>query len=98
MAVIVEHPASLGTARFHGPCRVGAFTYFNGPAEIFNAAIGRYSSRGPEVIIGPGEHPIERLSSRPLAFGGGGNRFKHSILYDAIRAPGGSDVRHRITT
>ena len=98
MAVIVEHPASLGTARFHGPCRVGAFTYFNGPAEAFHTVIGRYCSIAPEVIIGPGEHPINRLSTHPVAFGGGGNRFKSSKLYDAIRAPGGSDVRHRITT
>lgn len=98
MAVSVEQPASLGTARFHGGCEVGAFTYFNGAAEIFHATIGRYCSIAPDVIIGPGEHPVHLFSTHPFAFGGGGNRFKKCPEYDAIRAPGGSIIKHRRTT
>jgi acetyltransferase-like isoleucine patch superfamily enzyme len=94
MPVTVELPASIGTARFHGPCDVGAFTYFNGQAEIFHASIGRYCSIAPDVIIGPGEHPIAHLSTHPFAFGGGGNRFKNCPAYDAIRATGGSTIKH----
>ncbi|MFH1498876.1 MAG: CatB-related O-acetyltransferase [Verrucomicrobiota bacterium] len=97
MAVTVEQPAALGTARFHGPCKVGAFTYFNGAAELFHTEIGRYGSIAPDVVIGPGEHPLDHLSTHPFAFGGGGNRFKNNPAYDAIRAPGGSTVRHRPT-
>lgn len=97
MPVTVELPASLGTAIFHGPCEVGAFTYFNGTAEIFHASIGRYCSIAPGVVIGPGEHPVSHLSTHPFAFGGGGNRFKNCPAYDAIRAPGGSIIKHRKT-
>lgn len=97
MPVTVELPCSLGTARFHGPCKVGAFSYFNGEAEIFHARIGRYCSFAPGVVIGPGEHPVAHLSTHPFAFGGGGNRFKNNPDYDAIRATGGSTVKHRPT-
>lgn len=98
MPVTVELPASLGTARFHGPCEVGAFTYFNGAAEVFHATVGRYCSIAPDVIIGPGEHPLSHLSTHPFAFGGGGNRFKRCAAYDEIRAVGGSTIKHRPTT
>lgn len=98
MPVTVELPVSLGTARFHGSCVVGAFTYFNGAAEIFHASVGRYCSIAPDVVIGPGEHPLTHLSTHPFAFGGGGNRFKRCAAYDALRASGGSTVKHRRTT
>ncbi len=98
MSVKVETPVSLGTARFHGPCEIGAFTYFNGAAEIFHANLGRFCSIAPGVVIGPGEHPIDHLSTHPFAFGGGGNRFKNCAAYEAIRATGGSTVKHRRTT
>ncbi len=99
MPVTVEHPVSLRAATFHGACEVGAFTYFNGPADVFHAKIGRFCSIGPEVVIGPGEHPTDHLSTHPFAFGGGGNRFKKSREYDAIRARGGSTAtaKHRTT-
>lgn len=97
MAVKAEHPTSLGRARFHGACTVGAFTYFNGDAEIFQADIGRFCSIAPGVVIGPGEHPLDHLSTHPFAFGGGGNRFKGVPAYEAIRAPGGSSVKHART-
>lgn len=97
MAVELECPAVLSRARFHGPCKLGAFSYFNGEAEVFHAEIGRYVSIAPGVLIGPGEHPLDLLSTHPFAFGGGGNRFKGVAAYEAIRTRGGSTVRHRMT-
>ena len=97
MAVTIEVPVSLAKARFHGECEVGAFTYFNGACEVFHAKIGRYCSIAPDVVIGPGEHPIDQLSTHPFAFGGGGNRFKGVPEYEAIRIQGGSTVKHRTT-
>ena len=97
MAVLLEIPGSLGKARFHGECEVGAFTYFNGVCEVFYAKIGRYSSIAPDVIIGPGEHPIDQFSTHPFAFCGGGNRFKGVPEYEAIRIQGGSTIRHHAT-
>lgn len=98
MAVSVEVPVALGKACFHGSCEVGAFTYFNGTCEVFHTKIGRFCSIAPDVIIGPGEHPTQLLSTHPFAFGGGGNRFKGVPEYDAICVSGGSIIRHRQTT
>lgn len=98
MAVTVEIPVSLRNARFHGPCEVGAFTYFNGAAEVFHASIGRYCSIAPGVTIGPGEHVLDRLSTHPFATGGGGNRFKRSAAYAAIRTADRSDGTDKKTT
>jgi acetyltransferase-like isoleucine patch superfamily enzyme len=98
MSVTIETPVSLRSARFHGPCAVGAFTYFNGNAEVFHTTIGRYCSIAPDVIIGPGEHPTNYLSSHPFAFGGGVNRFKGSDVYNAIIATSGPTVGHQRTT
>ena len=97
MSVEIECPAVLNHARFHGPCKLGAFSYFNGKADVFHAEIGRYASIAPEVIIGPGEHPLDLLSTHPFAFGGGGNRFKGAAAYEAIRTQGGATVKHRVT-
>lgn len=97
MAVSVEVPVSLDKACFHGSCEVGAFTYFNGACEVFHAKIGRYCSIAPDVIIGPGEHPTDLLSTHPFVFGGGGNRFKGVPEYEAICLNGGSTIRHRET-
>jgi len=52
MPVTIESPVHLGRARFHGTCEIGAFTYFNGPANVFQATIGRYCSIAPDVVIG----------------------------------------------
>jgi len=97
MAVETEIPVVLSRTRFHGACAVGAFTYFNGPSELFLTRIGRYCSIAPDVIIGAGEHPLDRLSTHPFAFGGGGNRFKGIREYDAIRQTGGLSVKHQTT-
>lgn len=98
MPVSVEQPASLGRARFHGACEVGAFSYFNGVADVFHTVVGRYCSIAPGVIIGPGEHPIDHLSTHPFAWGGGGRRFHGEKAYQSIRKPGGSSVTHQATT
>jgi acetyltransferase-like isoleucine patch superfamily enzyme len=98
MSVIVEIPVSLSRSRFHGSCEVGAFSYFNGCAEVFHTNIGRYCSIAPDVVIGAGEHPVNYFSTHPFACGGGGSRFKNSKFYDVIRARGGKAPNHKRTT
>jgi acetyltransferase-like isoleucine patch superfamily enzyme len=63
----IEIPVAVSTTAFHGTCRVGAFTYINGGSEVSDADIGRYCSIAREVIIGPGAHPIDFLTTHPLA-------------------------------
>lgn len=83
MAVEAELPCQLGKAIFHGPCSVGAYSYFNGAADIFHADIGRYASIAGDVTIGAGEHPLDRFTTHPLSWGGGRSRFRNAA-YDAL--------------
>lgn len=98
MSVFVEIPVSLSRSRFHGSCEVGAFTYFNGCADVFHTNIGRYCSIAPDVVIGAGEHPVNYFSTHPFASGGGGSRFKGSEFYETIRARGGKAPKHKDTS
>jgi len=63
----IETPVSLTNTAFHGDCRVGAFTYINGGGEVNEADIGRYCSIARDVIIGPGAHPMDFLTTHPVA-------------------------------
>lgn len=63
-----EIPVTPGFGtQFEGKISIGAFTYFNKRCEIYEAEIGRYCSIGQGVIIGPGEHPTNFVTTHPLA-------------------------------
>lgn len=97
MPVTAELPVSLPRAIFHGKNSVGAFTYFNGAAEVFQTRIGRYCSIAQDVMIGPGEHPVGNLSTHPFAFGGGRNRFQNQAGYGELLQSTKSNVVHLTT-
>jgi acetyltransferase-like isoleucine patch superfamily enzyme len=65
--LVIETPVSLSNAAFHGDCKVGAFSYLNGGCEVNEADIGRYCSIARDVIIGPGAHPMDFLTTHPIA-------------------------------
>jgi len=62
-----ELPCNLSDTRFLGNCETGAFTYCNG-GEIADAVIGRYCSIGQDVLINPGNHPTNLISTHPFAY------------------------------
>jgi acetyltransferase-like isoleucine patch superfamily enzyme len=64
--VSVEHPTALSSAAINGDCAIGAFTYLNPRVEITNSRLGRFCSIAPEVIINPGAHPTDWLSTHPF--------------------------------
>lgn len=43
--------------------QIGNYNYFGDNTYINNAIIGNYCSIATNVIIGPGEHPIEKIST-----------------------------------
>lgn len=51
---------------------VGEYTYFNAGAGYIlvegNTTIGKYCSIGPNVNIGPGNHPINFLTTHPIIY------------------------------
>jgi hypothetical protein len=65
--VFVENPANIENVILGGENHVGAHSYFNVQCEMYNASLGRYCSVGQQVIINPGEHPIEFLTTHPVA-------------------------------
>ena len=97
MPVTIEVPVALSRARFHGKCTLGAFSYFNGKAEVFHTQIGRYCSIAQDVIIGPGEHPTPSLSTHPFTFRGARNRFKKSKEYRKLLQVAKSTLSHCTT-
>lgn len=65
--VHAEEPATLHGAVFFGDCRVGAFSYFSHSCEVSDAYVGRYCSIGQGCIIGPGEHPVDFVTTHPVS-------------------------------
>jgi acetyltransferase-like isoleucine patch superfamily enzyme len=53
---------------------LGFLSYVGSNSKIENTIIGRYTSVGPEVLIGLGEHPTDRLSTHPVFY----KKFKHT--------------------
>ena len=48
---------------------MGAYSFIGPHCEIWGAAIGRFCSIAPRVIIGPSQHPTQWLSTHPFQFG-----------------------------
>jgi acetyltransferase-like isoleucine patch superfamily enzyme len=62
-----EIPSVHGLVDFSGECAIGLFSYTNGPLKLSRASIGRYCSIGEQVIINPGNHPVNWVSTHPFA-------------------------------
>jgi len=51
------------TSNIGDDCEVGSYTYIGNNCAITRATIGRYVSIADNVSIGPGEHPLESIST-----------------------------------
>ena len=60
--------------------RIGAFTYVCRNCLVQNASVGRYCSIAPDVIIGPGEHPLGLFSTSPVFY-----RKNNALRRSAVR-------------
>jgi len=65
--LLAEMPSMRGTAEFSGECAIGMFSYINGVLKLSWTSIGRYCSIGEQVIINPGNHPLNWVSTHPFA-------------------------------
>lgn len=81
--VLVEQPAIVDVCDFRGTNRIGSFSYTNVGCIIYSASIGRYTSIGHRVLIGPLEHPVDRLSTHGFVFGDSGT-FGLSDAYNSL--------------
>ena len=71
----IEPPVRVMKTQFTNTLSIGSFTYFvSGRAHDLH--IGRYCSIAPDVLIGPGPHPLDWLSTHPFQFF---NRFRFDV-------------------
>ena len=47
---------------------IGEYTYISRYSHINNTTIGRYCSIGPNVLTGPGKHPLDKVSTSPIFY------------------------------
>jgi len=85
--LVAELPCNSSDTIFVGECYTGIFTYING-GTVRNASIGRYCSIGQDVLICPGNHPTDIVSTHPFAYqpDGPGAGTHHRPEYLAITA------------
>lgn len=65
----LEPPVSLRGVALGGTCRVGQYSYIGQGGELRDVSIGRFCSLARRLAVGLAEHPVDRLSSHPFAFG-----------------------------
>jgi acetyltransferase-like isoleucine patch superfamily enzyme len=47
---------------------MGDYSYVSRDTQVYHARIGKFCSIGPQVIIGPGEHPTYYVSTHPMFY------------------------------
>jgi acetyltransferase-like isoleucine patch superfamily enzyme len=78
-SIQIEYMAELASVQFAGTnkvykyarlrdVRMGCFSYVSRGTQVYNAQVGSFTCIGPEVIIGPGEHPVRGYVSSHPAF------------------------------
>lgn len=68
--LVFERPAVISNIAFTGNRNFfGAYSYANVGATIYDCDVGRFCSIGHNVMVGPTEHPTDRLSTSGFVFG-----------------------------
>lgn len=68
--------------------KIGNYNYFGRNVSITNSEIGNYCSVAPNVIIGPGEHPLDLISTRTIVMEEAG--YNVNLTRDPVKI--GNDV------
>lgn len=68
--VTFEAPSQLNNAKayYFEPVEIGAYSFVRSGIVRYVRSIGRYTSIGPNVVLGDGEHPTDWLSSSPALY------------------------------
>jgi acetyltransferase-like isoleucine patch superfamily enzyme len=66
--IVCEEPLKVLDHVIITRCNIGAYTTISRGAELAYARIGRYCSIGPNAIIGPSSHPLDRLTSSIVTY------------------------------
>jgi phosphonate metabolism protein (transferase hexapeptide repeat family) len=77
--LVVEYMADVQRSTFgryntlRKYCRIrnaqfGDFSYVGRESQVYEAVVGKFTCIGPNVTIGPGEHPTDRISIHPMFY------------------------------
>lgn len=66
----IKNPLIMKNVFIDDNCSIGEYTYVGQNTSITKTRIGRYCSIGSEVVIGPGEHPLDSISTSAFFFEG----------------------------
>lgn len=94
-SIIAEAPTSIG-AVVKGKCKIGYLSYIGTITEIYNTDIGRFCSLARNIIIGPTNHPTDRLSSHLFCFANKGPFGNSNDYQDWMRTPALESNRARV--
>lgn len=84
--LIFEPPVTLSYAKVFSAV-FGSYTYFDVNCRIKNVDIGRYCSFADNIIIGPGGHPSDNLTTSPAVGGHYFDWFSKSDHYEQNALP-----------
>lgn len=96
--------SKIYSSKFDGHNKIGDFSHISNTSfgehtycakncQIFNTTIGEFCSIGPNVLIGYGDHPIDRGSSHPFFYSSKYNpNLKESTFIDDAPVRIGSHV------
>ncbi len=90
VTVRFEPPAQINNALLHlyRDVKIGRYSYLRSGTYRHVAEIGRYTSIGPNVILGEAEHPTTWLSTSPAVFFAGRFKFyppEHDAVHRAVK-------------
>ena len=100
-SLAVEPPAALRSVAVAGRIEIGQYSYVGQQSEIRDTRIGRFCSLARRLAIGLAEHPVDRMSSHPFAFGGatgfGEDAYLAGLVSDSPPPPGrGVEIGHDV--
>lgn len=70
-ALVCESPVTIRDVSVGCSVSIGACSYISGPVSLRSvSSIGRFCSLGNSISIGPGNHPVDWLSTSPFQYDG----------------------------
>ncbi|MFN3461623.1 MAG: CatB-related O-acetyltransferase, partial [Oceanibaculum sp.] len=83
-SIVAETPCSIAPAAMYGKFEVGAYSYSGEGCEFRETSIGRFCSIARRVVVGSVDHPLDGISTHPIAWGAG-NIFRNDPWFSAVQ-------------
>jgi acetyltransferase-like isoleucine patch superfamily enzyme len=83
--LVFEAPCSLADAMLYAHVEIGAYSFCGIGCELREVTIGRFCSIARRVVIGSVDHPIDGVSTHPIAWGSGGV-FRKDAFFNAVQS------------